>query len=77
MIRLTPGCALLSNLVTSGHSLCEKLENLSLYPFWDRPRILFVRHSFSNSEVLCLLSHVMVVNVEDRMLPQFWLSRNL
>jgi len=49
----------------------EKLEKQSFQPFWDRPTILFVRHSFSNSEVLGLLSHVIVVNVEHRMLPQF------
>jgi hypothetical protein len=32
--------------------------------------MLLVRHSFSNSEVLGLLSHVIAVNVEDHMLPQ-------
>jgi hypothetical protein len=49
----------------------EKLEKQSLQPFWDRPRILLVRYSFSNSEVLGLLCHVIVVNVEHHMLPQF------
>ena len=49
----------------------EKLEKQSLYPFWDRPRILLIRHSFSNSEVLGLLCDVIVVNVEYRMLRQF------
>jgi hypothetical protein len=33
--------------------------------------MLLVRHSFSNSEVWGLLSHGIVVNVEDHMLPQF------
>jgi hypothetical protein len=42
----------------------EKLEKQSLQPFWDRPRILLVRYSFSNSEILGLLCHVIVVNVE-------------
>jgi len=32
---------------------------------------LLVRHWFSNSEVLVLLSHVIVINLEDHMLPQF------
>jgi len=77
MISLALGCSVLSNFVTSGHSLCEKLEKQSLWPFWDRPRILLVRHSFSNSEVLGPLSHVIVVNVEHRMLPQFSFGRSL
>jgi hypothetical protein len=52
--------------------VCEwKVEKRSLQPFCDRPRILLVRHSFSNSEVLGLLCRVIVVNVEYRMLPQF------
>jgi hypothetical protein len=62
--------SVLSNFVTSNHSVCEKLEKQSLQPFWHRPRILLVRHSFSNSEVLGPLSHVIVVNVEYHMLPQ-------
>jgi hypothetical protein len=55
---------------------CEKLEKRSLSPFSDRPRSLLFRHSFSNSEVLGLLSHVIVVNVEHDMLPPFSLSGN-
>jgi hypothetical protein len=39
--------------------------------------ILLVRYSFSNSEVLDLLCHVIVVNVEHDMLPPFSLSRSL
>jgi hypothetical protein len=38
---------------------------------------LSLRHSFSNSEVLDLLSHVIVVNVEQNMLPLFSISRSL
>ena len=45
----------------------EKLEKQSLWPFWDRPGILLIRHSFSRSEVLGLLRHVIVVNVEHRL----------
>jgi len=52
----------------------EKLENPLLQPFWDRPRSLFVRHSFPNSEKLDLLFHVVVVNVEPNMLSQLSLS---
>jgi len=38
---------------------------------------LLIRHSSSNSEMLGLLCHVIVVNVEHHMLPQLSLSRNL
>ena len=55
----------------------EKLEKQSLWSFWGRPRRLLVRHSSSNSEMLGLLCHVIVVNVEHHMLPQLSLSRNL
>ena len=58
-------------------SVYGKLEKQSLQPFWDRPQRLLVRHSFSNSEVLGLLFHVIVVNVEHHVLPQLSLSRNL
>jgi hypothetical protein len=66
-----------SGLLTAGDiefhnlsaSVCEKLEKQSLQPFWDHPKRLLVRHSFSNSEVLGLLPHVIVVNVEHHMLP--------
>lgn len=37
---------------------------------------LLVRHSFSNSERLGLLCHVIVLNVEHHMLAQLSLSRN-
>jgi hypothetical protein len=57
--------------------VCEKLEKQSFLPFWDRPKILLVRHSLSNSEALRLLSHGMAVNLEHHLLPQFRLSRNL
>ena len=77
MISLALGCSVLSNFVTSGHSLCEKLEEQLLWPFWDRPRILLARCSFSNAEVLGLSCHVIVLNVEQHMLPQFSLGRIL
>ena len=53
------------------------MEKQSLQPFWDCPRILLIRHSFSNSEALGLLCHVIVMNVEQHMLPQFSLGRSL
>ena len=49
----------------------EKLENQSLWSFVGRPRKLLIRHSSSNSDLLGLLCHVIVVNVEHHMLPQF------
>ena len=67
MIGLTLGCSAISNLVASRPCVYEKLEKQSLEPFWDRPRILLVRHSFSKSEVLRLLCRVIVVNVEHRL----------
>ena len=66
-----------SNFVTSRQCVYEKLEKQSLQPFWDRPRMLLVRHSFSNSEMLGLLSHVIVRERGTPLLPQFSLSRNL
>jgi hypothetical protein len=77
MICLTPGCSLFSNCVTSRQCMYEKLEKQSPCPFWDRPRRLLVRHSFSSSEVLPLLCHVIVVKVEPHMLPELSLSGNL
>jgi hypothetical protein len=41
------------------------------YLFWHRCRRLLVRHSFSNSDVLDMLSHVIAANVEHHMLLQF------
>jgi hypothetical protein len=55
----------------------EKLEKQSLWPFVGRPRKLLIRTSSSNSEILGLLCHVIVVNVEHHMLSQLSLSRNL
>jgi hypothetical protein len=77
MIYLTPGCPVFSNFVTSRPYVYEKLEKQSLWSFWGRPRRLLIRHSSSNSEMLGLLCHVIVVNVEHQMLPQLSLSRNL
>jgi len=65
------------NFVKLSPNVYEKLEKQSLEPFWDRLRRLLVRHSSSISEVLDLLYHVIVVNVEHRMLLQFSFSRNL
>jgi len=41
----------------------EKLEKQSLQPPCGRPWILLVRHSFTNSGMLGLLCHVIVVNL--------------
>ena len=70
MDRRTFCLLMLSNFVTSRQRLCEKLENQSLYLFCNSPRNLLVRHSFSNSEITGLSCHVIVVNVEEQMLPQ-------
>jgi hypothetical protein len=55
----------------------EKWEKQSFQPFCDHPGILLVRHSFSNSEVLRLLSRVIAVNLEYRMLAHSSPSRYL
>jgi len=55
----------------------EKLENQSLWSFAVRPRKLLIRHSSSNSDLLGLLCHVIVANVEHHLLLQLSLSRNL
>jgi hypothetical protein len=55
----------------------EKLENQSLWSFVGRPRKLLIRHSSSNSDLLGLLCHVIVANVEHRLLPQLSLSWDL
>ena len=65
------------NSVTSFHYAYEKLEKQSIQPLWVRPTRLLVRHLFSNSEVLGVLSHGIVVNMEDHMLSQFSLGRSL
>jgi hypothetical protein len=65
-----------SNFVASRQFVYEKLEKHSLWPFWGRPNRLLVCHSASRSEILGLLCHVIVLNVEHRMLPQLSLSRN-
>lgn len=46
----------------------EKLEKPSVWPLVSRPKRLLVRHSAAHSEMLRLLCHVIVVNVEHRML---------
>ena len=55
----------------------EKLEKESLYRSWHRPRRLLVRHSFSKFEVLRLLCHVIVVNVDPHMLPSVLTQQEL
>ena len=52
----------------------EELEKYSLWPFRVRLCRLLVRHSGSKSEMFGLSCHVIVVNVEHHMLPQFSLS---
>ena len=54
----------------------EKLEKQSLWSFVARPKRLLIHHSSSNSALLGLLCHVLVVNVEHHLLPQLSLSRN-
>ena len=77
MICLALGCSAFSNFITSRQFVYEKLEKQSLWSFWGRPRKLLIRTSSSNSEILSLLCHVIVVNVEHHMLPQLLLSRDL
>ena len=76
MICLTLGCSVFSNFVTSVQFVYGKLEKQSLWSFVGRPRKLLIRNSSSNSEILCLLCQVIVVNVEHHMLPQLLLSKN-
>ena len=77
MICLTLGCSVFSNFIVSRQFVYEKLEKQSLWSFVGRPRKLLVRNSSSNSELLGLLCHVIVVNVEHRLLTQLSLSRDL
>jgi hypothetical protein len=53
----------------------EKLEKRPPRPIRHRPLRLLAHHLFLNSEGLGVLSHVIVVNVEPHMHPQFSLSR--
>jgi hypothetical protein len=64
MICLTPGRPAFSIFVTSCRCLYGKLEKQPRESFWARPRRLLIRHSCSNSEMLGLLYHVIVMNVE-------------
>ena len=77
MICLTLGCSVFSNFVTSRQFVYENLEKQSFWSFVGRPRRLLIRHSSPNSEMLGLFCHVIVANVEHRMLPQLSLSRDL
>lgn len=76
MICLALG-AVFSNFVTSGQFVYGKLEKPPVWPLVGRPKRLLVRHSSAHSEMLGLLCHVIVANVELRMLRQESLSRNL
>ncbi len=76
MICLVLGCSVFSNFVASRQFVYEKLDKQSLWSFVGRPRKLLIRTSSSNSEILALLCHVIVLNVEHPMLPQLSLSRN-
>jgi hypothetical protein len=66
-----------SNFVTSRPDLYEKLEKRPFQALGDCPGKLFVRHSVSKSEMAGLLCRVIVVKVEDRVLPQLSLSKDL
>jgi hypothetical protein len=77
MICLTLGCSVFSNFVASRQFVYEKLEKQSLWSFVGRPRKLLIRNSSSNSEMLGLLCHVIVVSVEHHMLPKLSLSKDL
>jgi hypothetical protein len=63
------------NLVTSHSDLYEKLEKRPFQALCDCPGKLFVRHSDSKSEMAGLLCRVIVVKVEDRVLPQLPLRK--
>ena len=71
------GRSMFSNSVTSRPFVYEKLEKRSLWSTVGRPQRLLIGHSCSSSEMLGLLCHVIVVNVEDNMHLQLSLSRNL
>jgi hypothetical protein len=77
MICMNPGCLAFSNSVTSRQSVYEKLEKQSLWSFVGRPRKLLIRNSSSNSEILGLLCHVIVVNVELDLLQYPRITRGL
>ena len=62
------GLLTFSNFVTSRRCEYEKPEKHSLQLFGDQLRKVLVRHSFSRSDVLRLLRHVIVVNVEHHVL---------
>src|ERR1700751_2437661 len=68
MICLTLGCSALSNFIIARQRVYGKLEKQSLWPFWDRPGKLLVRHAASKSEMSGPFCHVIVVYVEHHML---------
>ena len=54
-----------------------KVEKQPLCPRRDHPDSLFIRHSVLKSETFCLLSHVIVVNVERHLLLYLTLPRGV
>ena len=77
MVGLPCGGSRFSNFIISCPFAYGKLEKQLLQMLWDHTERLLARHSASKSEMLGLLSHVNVVNVEDYVLPHLPLSRNL
>ncbi len=65
---LTPGRLGLLEFHNLFQFVYEKLEKRSLWSFVGRPRKLLIRNSSSNSQILGLLCHVIVVNVEHHLL---------
>jgi hypothetical protein len=66
-----------SNFVTSRPDLYEKLEKRPFHALCDWPGKLFFRHSDLMSEMAGLLCRVIVARVEDHVLPQLSLSKDL
>ena len=60
MIRLTLGCSVFSNFITSRRVCYGKLEKQVPQSFCSRPRKLLIHHSASKPEMLGLLCHVIV-----------------
>lgn len=69
-IRNDPGSWLLGVLEfrNSRKGVYEKLEKNLVRPFRDRPRTLLARHFSAQSQMFRVLCHVIVLNVEHRML---------
>lgn len=72
---LIRGDLALSNFVSARRCVYEKLEKRSLWSIVGRPRRLLIGHPSPNSQMLGLLCHVIVVNVEHHLLSQFSLNQ--